>query len=160
MSKQEIVVSENGIESVRMVIQSVADGIAAGKLTEKTALALRLLHEAAKAETVPPGISTEAPVSYFSSLPQGTEIERGTVLGTFQFRCACGQRFFGPWEEARRESIGHVELKHADQTLKKNLDALEDVIEALIVPNPLNSWEQIQPGYWEKVPTIPSREAA
>lgn len=160
MSKQEIIVSENGIESVRIVIQSVADGIAAGKLTEKTSLALRLLHEAAKAEVVPPGVSTEPPVSYFSSIPQGTDIERGAVLGTFQFRCACGRRFFGPWEESRYEAIGHVELRHADKALKRNLDALEDVIEALVVPNPLNSWEQLQPDYWEKLPTIPSKEAA
>ena len=161
MAEQKIIVTENGIESVEMTIKSVADGIAAGRLTEKTALALRLLHEAAKSELVPPGLSTEPPVSYFSSIPQGTDFERGAVLGTFMFRCACGRRFYGPWEEARRESIGHVELRHADAQLKKDLDKLEDVIEALIVPNPLNSWEQLQPGYWETLPTIPSsREAA
>ena len=116
---------------------------------------LGLLHQAAKAEVAPPGISSEPPVSYFNSIPQGTEFERGAVLGAFQFRCACGRRFYGPWEEARQEAIGHVELRHADKQLKKDIDRLEDVIEALIVPNPLNSWEQLQPGYWENLPTIP-----
>jgi hypothetical protein len=161
MAEQIITVTDDGIESVEMVIKSVADGVAAGRLTEKTALALRLLHQAAKSELLPTGISTEPPVSYFSSIPQGTDFERGSVLGTFVFRCACGRKFQGPWEEARYEAIGHVELRHADAQLKKDADKLEDVVEALIVPNPLNSWEQIQPGYWETLPTITSsREAA
>jgi hypothetical protein len=142
MPAQKIVVTESGIESVEVVVKSVSDQIAAGQLTERTALALRLLHEAAKAEYVQPGISTNPPVSYFSSLP-GTETEQGSVLGTFMFRCACGRRFCGPWEEARWEAIGHVELRHADKQLKRDPDALESVIAALIVPNPLNSWEQM-----------------
>jgi hypothetical protein len=155
MAKQLITIDDKvGVESVEIVVKSVSDGIAAGRLTEKTSLALRLLHEAAKAEHVPPGISTTEPVSYFSSLSQGTDFERGAVLGTFMFRCACGQRFCGPWEEASCEAVAHVELRHADKQLKRNLDALEDVIEALIVPNPLNSWRQLQPGYWENLPTI------
>jgi hypothetical protein len=159
MAEQKIMVTDSGVESVEILVKSVADQIAAGRLTEKTALAIRLIHEAAKAEYVQPGISTTEPISYFSSLPN-SDFERGAVLGTFQFRCACGRRFCGPWEEARHEAIGHVELRHADQALKKNLDAFEDVIEALIVPNPLNSWEQLQSGYWEALPTIPSRREA
>jgi len=132
MAQQHIVVGEGGIESVAMVLKSVADGIAAGQLTARTSLALRLLHESAKAESVQPGVSTAQPISFFDS-----------VGGTFLFRCACGRRFYGPWEEARAEAIGHIELRHADQALKKNLDALEAVIAALILPNPLNSWEQL-----------------
>lgn len=153
MAQQKIVVGDDGVESVEMIIKSVSDGIAAGMLTAKTALALRLLHDAAKAESAPEGICMIEPVSFFSSLPND-EYERGSVLGTFQFRCACGRRFCGPWEEARNEAIGHVELRHADKQLKADLNKLEDVIEALIVPNPLNSWEQLQPGHWELLPTL------
>ena len=85
MAEQIITVTDDGIESVEMVIKSVADGVAAGRLTEKTALALRLLHQAAKSELLPTGISTEPPVSYSSSIPQGTDFERGLVLGTLCF---------------------------------------------------------------------------
>jgi hypothetical protein len=73
-----------------------------------------------------------APVSYFDS-----------VMGSFTFRCACGRTFRGPWEEARWESVVHVETHHASATIRRDLDALEDVIEALIIPSPLNSWEQL-----------------
>src|SRR5215472_4978293 len=114
MAEQKITVNEHGVQSVEVVVKSVADQIATGQLTQKTALALRLLHEAAKAEPVPPGVSTTEPVSYFTSLPKD-EYERGSVLGTFMFRCACGRRFYGPWEEARQDAIGHVELRHADK---------------------------------------------
>jgi hypothetical protein len=130
MAKLEIIVSnENGVESMTTRVDSVGDGIAAGQLSAKTALAVRLLHEAAK--------STEevqaAPVSFFDA-----------AMGTFAFRCVCGRTFRGPWEEARYESIGHVETHHASATIKRDLDVLEDVIEALIIPSPLNSWEQLQ----------------
>jgi hypothetical protein len=156
MAEQKIMVNESGVQSVEMVIKSVGDGIQAGRLTEKTALALRLLHEAAKSE-LPAGLFSEPPLSYFSSLPKD-DYEGGSVLGTFCFRCACGRRFIGPWEEARYEAIGHVELRHADSQMKKNLDALEAVIAALVVPNPLNSWEQlsakgderVSKGTWEE----------
>jgi hypothetical protein len=132
MAKQHITVdSENGVEAVETVVTSVSDGVAAGELSAKTALAMRLLHEAVK--------STEEvqaePVSYFDS-----------VMGSFTFRCACGRTFRGPWEEARFEAIGHVELHHASPTIKRDPDVLEDVIEALIVPRPLNGWEQLQEG--------------
>ncbi len=73
------------------------------------------------------------PVSYFDS-----------VMGSFTFRCACGQTFRGPWEEARYESIGHVETHHASVTTKRDLDVLEDVIEALIMPSPLYGWDELQ----------------
>jgi hypothetical protein len=129
MSKLELVVSEKGVESMTTRVDSVGDGVAAGQLSAKTALAVRLLHEAAK--------STEevqaTPVSYFDS-----------VMGSFTFRCACGRTFRGPWEEARYEAIGHVETHHASVTIKRDLDALEDVIEALIIPSPLYSWDELQ----------------
>jgi hypothetical protein len=130
MSKQHIVVSEKGVESVETSVSSVSDGIAAGELAAKTALSLRLLHESAKAAAME-GLAV--PVDYFDSL-----------LGTFVFRCACGRRFHGPWEEARYEAVGHVELHHASTTVKKDLDGLEDVIEALILPSPLYSWHELQ----------------
>jgi len=131
MAKLEIVVSEKGVESMTTRVDSVGDGVAAGQLSARTALALRLLHEASK--------STEevqaAPVSFFDS-----------AMGSFVFSCACGQKFRGPWEEARYESIGHVEQHHASATIKRDPDVLEDTIEALIVPSPLFSWEQLQEG--------------
>jgi hypothetical protein len=129
MAKLEIIVSENGVESMTTRVNSVGDGVAAGQLSAKTALAIRLLHEAAK--------STEEvqapPVSFFDS-----------VMGSFTFRCACGRTFRGPWEEARYESIGHIELHHASAAIKRDLDVLEDVIEALITPSPLFSWDELQ----------------
>lgn len=130
MSKLEIVVSENGVESMTTHVDSVGDGVAAGQLSAKTALAVRLLHEAAKATD---GEVQAAPVSYFDS-----------VMGSFTFRCACGRTFRGPWEEARYEAIGHCELHHASTTIKRDLDSLEDTIEALITPSPLYSWDQLQ----------------
>lgn len=130
MSKQHIVVSEKGVESVETSVSSVSDGIAAGALAAKTALPLRLLHESAKAADTP---SEAVPVDYLDS-----------ILGTFVFTCACGRRFRGPWEEARFESIGHVELHHASTTVKRDLEGLENVIEALILPSPLYSWAELQ----------------
>ncbi|SRR6266566_86803 len=148
MAKQLITVDDKaGITSVETIVKSVSDGIAAGQLTEKTALALRLLHDAVKSEPVEEGISISEPVSFFDS-----------AFGTFMFRCACGRRFYGSWDSARYEAIGHVELRHSDKALRKDLSKLEDVIEALIVPNPLNSWEQLQFGYWESLPTVKDPE--
>jgi hypothetical protein len=130
MSKQMIIVdSQKGVESVETRVNSVGDGVAAGQLSAKTALAVRLLHEAAKS----PEEVQAAPVSYFDA-----------VMGVFSFKCACGRQFNGPWEEARYESIGHVELHHASATIKRDLDVLEDTIEALVVPSPLYSWDELQ----------------
>jgi hypothetical protein len=125
MAKLEIIVSENGVESMTTRVNSVGDGVAAGQLSAKTALAVRLLHEAAKSTTEEQAV----PISYFDS-----------VMGSFEFRCACGRTFRGPWEEARYEAIGHVELHHASSTIKRDLDALEDTIECLITPSPLSPW--------------------
>jgi len=86
---------------------------------------------------------SSVPESYFDS-----------VFGTFTFRCDCGRLFAGPWEEARYEAIDHVKFRHVDKELRKDLDKLEDTIETLIVPSPLNSWEELQPGYWENLPTV------
>ena len=133
MSKQTIIVdSEKGVESVETRVASVSDGVAAGQLAAKTALPLRLLHESARTADVE-GIVL--PVSYFDS-----------VMGVFTFRCACGRQIHGPWEEGRSEAIGHVELHHASSIVKQDLDALEAVIEALIVPSPLYSWTELQEG--------------
>jgi hypothetical protein len=129
MSKLEIIVSEKGVESMTTRVDSVGDGVAAGQLSAKTALAVRLLHEAAKCTTEEQAM----PVSYFDS-----------VMGSFAFRCACGRTFRGPWEEARWESVAHVETHHASTTIRRDLDCLEDTIEALIVPSPLYSWDQLQ----------------
>ena len=74
-----------------------------------------------------------APVSYFDS-----------VMGSFTFRCACGRTFRGPWAEARWESVAHVETDHASTAIKSDLDSLEDTIEALIMPSPLFSWDELQ----------------
>jgi hypothetical protein len=76
-----------------------------------------------------------APVSFFDA-----------AMGTFAFRCACGRTFRGPWEEARWESVAHVETHHASATIRRDLGVLEDTIEALIIPSPLNSWDQLQEG--------------
>ena len=129
MAKLEIIVSENGMESMTTRVDSVGDGVAAGQLSAKTALAVRLLHEAAKSTAEEQAV----PVSYLDS-----------VMGSFAFSCACGRTFRGPWEEARYESIGHVETHHASATIKRDLDSLEDTIEALVVPSPLYSWDQLQ----------------
>ncbi len=132
MAKLEIIVSnENGVESMSTHVDSVGDGVAAGQLSARTALAVRLLHEAAKSTTEEQAV----PVSYFDS-----------VMGSFAFRCACGRTFRGPWEEARYEAIGHVQLHHASTTIKRDLDSLEDTIEAMIMPSPLFSWEQLKEG--------------
>ena len=130
MSKLEIVVSENGVESMTTRVDSVGDGVAAGRLSAKTALAVRLLHEAAKATEE---VQAATPVSYFDSL-----------MGTFEFRCACGKTFRGPWEESRWESVAHVELHHASVAIKRDLDSLEDTIEALVVPSPLYNWDALK----------------
>jgi hypothetical protein len=67
-----------------------------------------------------------------------------SVHGTFKFRCRCDFRESGPWEEARWLSVRHVEERHAGSQVKLDLDALEDLIEVLVSPSPLNSWEQLQ----------------
>src|SRR5260370_13369042 len=129
MSKQTIVVdSEKGVESVETRVLSVSDGVSAGQLAAKIALPLRLLHESTKA----PDLEGTVPVNYLDS-----------VLGVFSFKCACGRRFNGPWEEARWEAVGHVELHHASTTVKQDPDGLEATVEALIFPSPLYSWDEL-----------------
>jgi len=140
MARLELTVSEKGVEVMRAYVDSVGDGEAAGRLTTKTALACRLLHEAAKALDL--GSKAE-PRSYLDS-----------IEGLFMFRCACSQQFNGPWDVARHEAISHVEQHHASKTIRRDLDSFEDVVEALVVPSPLNSWEQLQPGYWANLPTV------
>ena len=131
MAKLEIIVSnENGVESMTTRVNSVGDGVVAGQLSAKTALAVRLLHEAAKS---PEEVQAAVPVSYLNS-----------IMGSFTFRCACGRTFRGPWEEARYEAIGHIELHHASATIKRDLDSLEDTIEALVMPSPLYSWDELR----------------
>jgi hypothetical protein len=133
MAKQFITVSdEKGVESVETRVNSVSDGVAAGQLAAKTALPMRLLHESAKSAD---SECTLLPVDYLDS-----------VMGVFTFTCACGRRINGPWDEGRQEAIGHVELHHASTTIKQDLDALEATIEALIVPSPLYSWDELQEG--------------
>ena len=75
----------------------------------------------------------DIPINYWDS-----------VNGTFEFRCSCGRIERGPWEEARWLSVRHVEERHAGSQVKLDLDALEDLIEVLVSPSPLNSWEQLQ----------------
>jgi hypothetical protein len=131
MAKQTVVVdSVKGVESVQTIVSSVGDAVAAGELASRTALSLRLLHENAKAADLA-GIAV--PVNYIDS-----------ITGTFEFRCACGRTFRGPWEEARWESVAHVERHHASASIKRDLDILEDVIEVLIVPSPLYDWDELQ----------------
>jgi hypothetical protein len=86
-------------------------------------------------------------------MQQRRSSEKGTVvpincldaiLGVFSFRCACGRLFNGPWEEARYEAIGHIELHHASTAIKRDLDSLEATIEALITPSPLYSWDELK----------------
>jgi hypothetical protein len=131
MPQQTIIVDEKGVRSVEIRVNSVSDAVSASQLASKIALATRLLHQAAKAVDLPPG--PVEPISY-----------QDAVLGTFTFFCVCGRRFTGPWEESRYESIRHIELCHTDKDTRRDLDALEDVIEALIVPNPLYSWDELQ----------------
>jgi hypothetical protein len=128
MAKLEIIVSEKGVESLITRVNSVGDGVAAGQLSAKTALALRLMHESAKSTAE----VQATPVPYFDSLE-----------GSFTFRCVCGRVFSGPWEESRWESVAHVETHHASTTIKRDLDALEDTIEALIVPSPLHPISEV-----------------
>jgi hypothetical protein len=78
-------------------------------------------------------MTSPMPVSYFDS-----------VMSTFEFSCVCGRHFNGPWHEARYEAIGHVEQRHVDASFRKDLDATEDLIEKLIEPSPLNSWEDLR----------------
>lgn len=131
MSKQMIIVdSQKGVESVETRVNSVSDGVAAGELAVKTSLPIRLIHESVKASDVK---GTVVPINYLDA-----------ILGVFSFRCACGRQFNGPWEEARFEAINHIELHHASAAIKRDLDSLEDTIEALITPSPLYSWDELK----------------
>jgi hypothetical protein len=67
-----------------------------------------------------------------------------SIHGTFKFRCSCGRIERGPWEESRWLMVRHIEESHADAKVKSDLDRLEDLIEVLVSPSPLNSWEQLQ----------------
>jgi hypothetical protein len=67
-----------------------------------------------------------------------------SVHGTFKFQCRCGRQEIGPWEESRWLMVRHIEESHADAQVKLDLDRLEDLIEFLALPSPLNSWEQLQ----------------
>lgn len=130
MTKLELVVTDAGIESMTTRLVCVSDGRKAADLTHRTALACRLLHDAARSkEPVPDSV---LPVNYLDSL-----------LSTFTFRCTCGRVFIGPWEEARWEAVAHIERHHASETIRQDLDALENTIEALITPSPLYSYEQL-----------------
>jgi hypothetical protein len=133
MAKQVVTFSEDGIESVQTVVRSVSDGVAAAELSSKTALALRLLHDSAKRQSSPQDEEQPTqPISYMDS-----------IMGTFTFRCACGRVYIGPWEEARGESIDHCERHHLSKAIRKDLDATYDVIEALVTPSPLYSFEEL-----------------
>lgn len=126
MASLVITVDDKGVTSIEVLVKSVADGVKAGRLTERTALAVRLLQQSAKnySEKMDEQASTEAPIDFLSS-----------AKGLYLFRCACGARFVGAWDAAREEAKTHVKLRHADQQVR-NLDA---IAEALIVPNPLRS---------------------
>jgi hypothetical protein len=75
----------------------------------------------------------EIPIDYWDS-----------ANGTFVFQCRCGRQEIGPWEESRWLMVRHIEESHADAKVKLDLDRLEDLIEFLVSPSPLNSWEQLQ----------------
>lgn len=137
MASLIITVNDEGITSIEVLVRSVADGVKAGRLTERTALAVRLLQQSAKnySEKTDEQASTEPPIDFLSS-----------AKGVFLFRCACGARFVGAWDVARYEAMTHVKLRHADVQMRKDLDVMESITEALIVPNPLRSW----PAFSEK----------
>jgi hypothetical protein len=67
-----------------------------------------------------------------------------SIHGTFKFLCRCGRQEIGPWEESRWLMVRHIEESHADAQVKLDLDRLEDLIEFLALPSPLNSWEQLE----------------
>jgi hypothetical protein len=50
-----------------------------------------------------------------------------------EFRCVCKQEFGD-----RETAIRHVELLHAGEFDARNLDEVEDAIEARITPSPLS----------------------
>ena len=50
-----------------------------------------------------------------------------------EFKCVCGQKF-----DEKYDAIEHVERIHAGEFDKLDLDAVEDAIERLISPSPLD----------------------
>jgi hypothetical protein len=105
-----------GVTEIYSVVNTVSGAIENAQLLARVALPVRMVHQAALAQTR----DSDAP-----GLP-AAEHEL--------FLCACGDAYF-----TTNEAIAHVELDHASAKVRADIDQLENTIEALITPSPLVS---------------------
>jgi hypothetical protein len=112
MSKFTVEFTEKGIERVTTTVSSIAEEIASSELSARVALPLRLLHLSAQGRSpVPP-----------SSFKPGPEL----------YLCLCGERF-----SASADATQHVRQDHMRSTARPDADILERLVEALVVPAPV-----------------------
>ena len=115
---------KKGVIALVSHARTVSEAIAAADLTGRTAYGIRLLHLAARQ----PSNRTSAPQ------PLGTEQV---------FLCVCGESFSDGWD-----AVAHCEHHHVSAEIRRDIDRTEDVIRALVVPDPLPSVD------WDSLPTV------
>lgn len=113
MSILNVQIGSDKIDRVTATVNTIAEQNTAAQLFQAIGLPLRLLNDTLKERAAGP----------VEPLSQGeTEL----------YLCACGDRF-----ESAEQAINHIEADHASARIRQDFDKLEDVIEALIIPNPL-----------------------
>lgn len=109
--------STKGITVITSRARSISEALESAELTSRTAAAIRLLHTSARqpSNKIPPPQA------------QGTEEV---------FLCACGESFNDGWD-----AVAHCESHHVSAEIRCDVDRTEDVIRALVVPDPLPEWD-------------------
>ena len=110
---------DSGVERVTATVRTISEASRAGEAMQAASLPIRLLsdtlreHFHGKAATQ--GATDDSPVEELDV-----------------YVCACGSKF-----HSAGEAVGHVEADHASPRIRRDIDKLEDTIEALITPCPL-----------------------
>ena len=110
--------SQKGITEVFSKVNTIHEALENASLMARTATAIRFLHQTAK----------EPVEGSVNPLPIGD---------TKVFVCACGRRLL-----SSGDAIRHVERTHTNAAFRRDLDRLEDFIEALVTPSPLTEFSE------------------
>lgn len=124
MARFDLTVDDaKGVLAVISRAETVHEAIEIANLIARTAQGIRLIHRSAKELPLTEKVGGAIP------LPPGVQSA---------YVCACSRQFYDRWD-----AIGHVERCHASPEIRRDLDSLEDTIEALIVPSPLTDWDAL-----------------
>jgi hypothetical protein len=116
-----ILIAEFGTKGVKRAyaaVTTITDGKLAAEVFQATGLALRLDNDSLREH-----FDVNAATHDAKPLPMGENDV---------YACVCGETFTSTYAATR-----HVELDHLTEQARRDLDNVEDVIEALIFPNPL-----------------------